>query len=192
MASSRYLAENVVDALFDDDFGLSDEDNSEDNEDDCIHGYLGSSFFTAAELGDQDLQEDEDLADNEVESAEIGEYEVEKSAVNEEDIINEARLPLINEGEVAADVLRSAELSANDRSVDNVDSMSDRLQLPVTLEGEVLRLAGLGELNHSEDTAITSGPVSNKLIFRVVLSDIIRYYICTKPQLCIISLHICK
>ena len=45
MASSRYLAENVVDALFDDDFGLSDEDNSEDSEDDYIHGYLGSSFL---------------------------------------------------------------------------------------------------------------------------------------------------
>ena len=30
--ASRYLAENVVDALFDDDFGLSDEENSEDNE----------------------------------------------------------------------------------------------------------------------------------------------------------------
>ena len=192
MASSRYFAENVVDALFDDDFGLLDEDNSKDNEDDCIHDYLGSSFFMAAEPGDQDLQEDEELADNEVESAEIGEYEVEKSAVNEEDIIDEARLPLINEGEVAADVLRSAELSANDQSVDNVDSMSDRLQLPDTLEGEVLRLAGLGESNHSEDTAITSAPVSNKLIFRVVLSDIIRYYICTKPQLCIISLHTCK
>ena len=191
MASSRYLAENVVDALFDDDFGLSDEDNSEDNEDDCIHGYLGS-FFTAAELGDQDLQEDEELADNEVESAEIGECEVEKSAVNEEDIINEARLPLINEDKVAAGVLRSAELSANDRSVDNVDSMSDHLQLPAMLKGEVLRLAGLGESNHSEDIAITSAPVSSKIIFRVVLSDIIRYYICTKPQLCIISLHICK
>ena len=92
-----------------------------------------SSFFTAAERGDQDLQEDEELADNKVESAEIGEYEEEKSAVNEEGIINEARLPLINEGKVAADVLRSAELSANDQSVDNVDSMSDRLQLPVTL-----------------------------------------------------------
>ena len=39
MASSRYLAKNVVDALFDDDFGLSDEDNSADNEDNCIHGY---------------------------------------------------------------------------------------------------------------------------------------------------------
>ena len=45
MASSRYLVENVVDALFDDDFGLSDENNSEDNEGDCIHGYLGSSFL---------------------------------------------------------------------------------------------------------------------------------------------------
>ena len=73
---------------------------------------------------------------------------------------------MINEGEVAADVLCSAELSANDQSVDNVDSMSDRLQLPVTLESEVLRLAGLGESNHSKDTAITSAPESNK--FRVV------------------------
>ena len=45
MASSWYHAENVVDALFDDNFGFSDEDNSEDNEDDCIHGYLGSSFL---------------------------------------------------------------------------------------------------------------------------------------------------
>ena len=90
MASSWYLAENVVDALFDDDFGLSDENNSEDNEDDCIHGYLGSSFFTAAKPGNQGLQEDKEVADNEVESAEIGEYEVEKSAVNEEDIIDEA------------------------------------------------------------------------------------------------------
>ena len=51
---------------------------------------FGQFIFTAAEPGDQDLQEDEELADNEVESAEIGEYEVEKSAVNEEDIINEA------------------------------------------------------------------------------------------------------
>ena len=117
MASSRYLAENVVDALFDDDFGLSDEDNSEDNEDDCIHGYLGSSFFTAAEPGDQDLQEDEELADNEIESAEIGEYEVERSAVNEEDIIDEARLPLINEGEVAVDILRMFSRTKCERSI---------------------------------------------------------------------------
>ena len=43
--ASRYLVENVVDALFDDDFGLSDEENSEDNEDHCIHVYLGSSFL---------------------------------------------------------------------------------------------------------------------------------------------------
>ena len=50
MASSRYLAENVVDALFDDEFGLLDEDNSEDNEDDCIYGYLGSSFLRPPNL----------------------------------------------------------------------------------------------------------------------------------------------
>ena len=44
----------------------------------------------AAEPGDQELQEDKELADNEVESAEISEYEVEKLAVNEEDIADEA------------------------------------------------------------------------------------------------------
>ena len=156
MASSRYLAEDVVDVLFDDDFGLSDEDNSEDSEDDYIHGYLGSSFFTAAEPGDQELQPDEELADNEVELVEIDEDE-EESAVNEENIIDETRLPRICEGENAADAF---EISANDRSSNNV---------PVTLEGEVLRLAGsptrdasLGESSHLEDT-VTGDPVSNKL-----------------------------
>ena len=67
MASSLYHVENVVNALFDDEFSLSDENNSEDIEDDCIHGYLGSSFFTATKPGDQKLQEDKELADNEVE-----------------------------------------------------------------------------------------------------------------------------
>ena len=143
----------------------------------------------ATEPGDQELQ-DKELADNEVESAEISEYEVEKLAANEEDIIDEVRLPLINKGEVSADVLRSAELNANDESVDNVNSMSDRLQVPVTLEGEVLRPAGLGESSHSEETGITSILVSSK--FRVVFSDKLRHDIHTKPQLCIITLHICK
>ena len=46
MASSRFIAEDVVDALFDDGFVLSDEDNTEDEEGDRIYGYLGSSFFT--------------------------------------------------------------------------------------------------------------------------------------------------
>ena len=67
----------------------------------------------AAEPGDQELQ-DKELVDNEVESAEISEYEVEKLAANEEDIIDEVRLPLINKGKISADVLRSAELNAND------------------------------------------------------------------------------
>ena len=154
MASSRYLAEDAVDAVFDDDFGLSDEDNSEDSEDDYIHGYLGSSFFTAAEPGDQELQPDEELADNEVESVEIGEDE--ESAVNEENIIDETQLPRIYEDENATDAL---EISADDRSSNNV---------PVTLEGEVPWLAGsptidasLGESSHLEDT-VTGDPVSNK------------------------------
>ena len=45
----------------------------------------------AAEPGDQELQDDKELAnnevDNEVESAEISKYEVEKLATNEKDII---------------------------------------------------------------------------------------------------------
>ena len=44
MASSRFIAEDIVDALFDDGFGLSDEDNTE-YEDNRIYGYLGSPFF---------------------------------------------------------------------------------------------------------------------------------------------------
>ena len=45
--------------------------------------------------------------------------------MNEQDITDEAWLPLINEGEISLDVLLSAELSANDGSVDNIDSMLD-------------------------------------------------------------------
>ena len=76
----------------------------------------------------------------------------------EEDIVDEARLPLINEGEVSADVLCSAELNPNNESVDNVDSTSDCLQVPVTLEGdhEVLWPAG------SSHSRITSILVSSK------------------------------
>ena len=55
-----------------------------------------------------------------------------------------------------------AELNANDESVDNVDGTSDRLQVPVTLEGEVLRPAGLGESSHLEEIGITSVLVSSK------------------------------
>ena len=68
------------------------KDNSEDN---YILGYLGNSYFTVAESGDPELQPDEELADNEVEWVEIGKCEVEKSAVNEGDVIDEARLPVI-------------------------------------------------------------------------------------------------
>ena len=59
--------------------------------------------FMAAESCDQELQ-DKELADNEEESAEISEYKVEKLTANEEEMIDEARLPLINEGEALADV----------------------------------------------------------------------------------------
>ena len=58
---------------------------------------FGQFIFMAAKPSDQELQ-DKELADNEVQSAEISEYEVEKLTVNEEDVIDEARLPLINKG----------------------------------------------------------------------------------------------
>ena len=69
---------------------------------------------------------------------------------------------MINEGKVSADVLHSAELNANDESVDSVDSTSDHLQIPVTLKGEVIQLAGLGKSSHSEEIGITSISVSSK------------------------------
>ena len=59
--------------------------------------------------------------------------------------------------------MHPAELNANNKSVDNVDSTSDHLQVPVTLEGEVLQPAGLGESSHSEETGITNVSVSSKL-----------------------------
>ena len=158
MASSRYLAENVVDALFDDDFGLSDEDNSEDSEDDYIHGYLGSSFFTAAESGDQELLPDEELADNEVESVEIGEDE-EESAENEENIIDETQLPLINEDENAADAVPLAEISADNQSSTNVPVIGER-EVPRRADSSTID-ASLGESSHL-DITVTSDPVSNK------------------------------
>ena len=69
---------------------------------------------------------------------------------------------MINEGKVSADILHSAELNTNDESVDNVDSTSDHLQVTVTLEGEVLRPAGLGKSSYLEETGITSISISNK------------------------------
>ena len=45
-------------------------------------------------------------------------------------------------------MLHSAELNTNDESVNNVDSISDHLQVPVTLKGEMLQPAGLGESSH--------------------------------------------
>ena len=59
-------------------------------------------------------------------------------------------------------MLHSAELNTNDESVNNVDSTSDHLQVPVTLKGEMLQPAGLGESSHSEETGITSFSVSSK------------------------------
>ena len=46
MASSWFMAEDVVDALFNDNFGLSDEHNTKYEEGNHIYGYLGNSIFT--------------------------------------------------------------------------------------------------------------------------------------------------
>ena len=52
--------------------------------------------------------------------------------------------------------IQQSYVSANDESVDNIDSKSDCLQVPVTLEHEMLWLVGLGKSSHSEETRICS------------------------------------
>lgn len=69
MASSHYLAENIVGAQSDDDFGLSDKDKSEGDRGSYICGYLGSLFFMPAKLTikDPEFQPNEkELTANEV------------------------------------------------------------------------------------------------------------------------------
>ena len=48
MAVSRVLASEVVNTLFDDKFGLS-EDNSDESDEDCIYGYLGAAVLHQTE-----------------------------------------------------------------------------------------------------------------------------------------------
>ena len=43
MAVSRVSASEVVDSLFDDQFGLSEDDHSDESDEDCIYGYLGAA-----------------------------------------------------------------------------------------------------------------------------------------------------
>ena len=59
MASSRVLAEDLIEAVFDDDFELEDEEDSENDSDDDIYSYLGDpvlrhSDLMAATLGELD------------------------------------------------------------------------------------------------------------------------------------------
>ena len=137
MASSRYLAENVVDALFDDDFGLSDEDNSEDDEDDRIYGYLGSSFFTPAEPAvDPEFEPDEELPSvDEVETTREG--EAESSAENEEDTRD-----YVHEGEDTRDDVHEGEASRLGSRLPTADATVDESRDPddvVTMDNTVSR-----------------------------------------------------
>lgn len=50
MASSHILADDVVDALFDEDFGLSDEDDSEFEGGDDIHAFIGERVVPRADI----------------------------------------------------------------------------------------------------------------------------------------------
>ena len=45
MAASRVSASEVVNTLFDDEFGLSEDDNSDESNEDCIYGYLGAAVL---------------------------------------------------------------------------------------------------------------------------------------------------
>ena len=52
MAFSRRFADSdrVVEAIFNDNFGLSDEEDSESNDENDIYGYLGHSIVSRAEI----------------------------------------------------------------------------------------------------------------------------------------------
>ena len=45
MAVSRVSASEVVDSLFDDQFGLSEDDHSDESDEDSIYGYLGAAVL---------------------------------------------------------------------------------------------------------------------------------------------------
>lgn len=51
MAFSRQIAD-VVGAIFDDDFGLSDEEDSDIDDGNDVYGYLGHSVISRAEIMD--------------------------------------------------------------------------------------------------------------------------------------------
>ena len=63
MAFSRQFADSdrVVEAIFNDNFGLSDEEDSESNDENDIYGYLGHSIVGRAEIMEavRDLVEEE-------------------------------------------------------------------------------------------------------------------------------------
>jgi len=50
MASSRVLAENLIQAVFDNDFELENDEDSENEDDDDIYGYLGDTVLRQADL----------------------------------------------------------------------------------------------------------------------------------------------
>ena len=66
MATRNFRASDIVEALFDKDLGLVDsETSSDDDEDERIHGYLGSSFFAPSGSHELDRELDSVLARDE-------------------------------------------------------------------------------------------------------------------------------
>ena len=45
MVASSVSVSKVVNTLFDDEFGLSEDDNSDESDEDCIYGYLGAAVL---------------------------------------------------------------------------------------------------------------------------------------------------
>ena len=117
MASSRFIAEDVVDVLFDDDFGLSDEDNSDEEDGDRIYGYLGSSFFT-------------DDAETQLEGDELETGEVESIPDSDGHAVTEAETLTEDEEEIA-DEVRSPDISESDDSfvVDGTRMVDDHMDV---------------------------------------------------------------
>ena len=60
MASSRVLAEDLIEAVFDDDFELENEEDSENDSDDNIYSYFGDPVLRRADLMAATLRELDD------------------------------------------------------------------------------------------------------------------------------------
>ena len=86
MAVSRVSAREVVNTLFDDEFGLSEDDNSDESDEDFIYGYLGAAVLHRPESRVDLPSEDEaDMERSLLERTNDGHNSPEPSSISDSD-----------------------------------------------------------------------------------------------------------